>query len=49
MAPFSSPFAAWLSESMTLTVPPRVLNVVSSTLVPGRYRRFTWYGTAAPG
>ena len=36
MAPFSGPFAAWLSESMTLTVPPRVLNVVSSTLVPGR-------------
>jgi len=32
----SSPFAAWFSESITRTVPSRVLNVLSSTLVPGR-------------
>ena len=38
----SGPLAPWLSESSTRTVPPRVLNVVSSTLVAGRYRRFTW-------
>ena len=32
----SGPFVPWLSESMTRTAPSRVLNVVSSTLVPGR-------------
>jgi len=32
----SGPFAPWLSESITRTFPSPVLNVVSSTLVPGR-------------
>ena len=32
----SGPLAPWLSESSTRTLPSRVLNVVSSTLVPGR-------------
>ena len=41
----SGPFAPWLSESITRTVPPSVLNVVSSTLVRGTYRRVTSYGT----
>lgn len=42
----SSPATSLLSASVTRTCPPSVVNVVSSTLVPGRYRRSARYGTA---